>query len=638
MKKILLFAFALFIGALSYGQNISFNASTYKGMTTTQRDNLSTTSVYPVLYNTTTGQYERWNGSAYEVWDATFSELNNLSTVTWVNVPDANITESSVTQHEAALTIVSSNITDGTITALDIGNNAVTTGEILDDSVTLTKMATGSVASDEILDGEVGNADLADNAVNSAKINDGTVGTLDLANNSILEADLNVDSAPTDGYVLTYDSVGANFDWLDPSSLGGSGDDVSTFSEKTGALVGTDRLVGLSTATDFNETISGIPLSIFNDDLTHTTDTNLDIDTSAKLAAIVGDETGSGALVFGTSPTFVTPVLGTPSSGVGTNLTALTAANVDISDIGSIITATDVEGALAENRTQIDINTATEGFEIKSTAETGAVKFLREDGDDSSSWQLITSASITDGTIVNADIANDTIAESKLEIFNAPIDGYHLGYDSVNGMQWEVDAGGGGDIYLHPNSDVSIDSIYVGTAAQIAARPLGTDVLSFATDATIQLTDLTDVNTATVTNKNVLVADGVDFESRALTVADITFSSEVDLGANSIGATAQSATGDGTTTITWANGNLFNFQFGAFNETFTFTAPTNPGTFVLKLVQDSTGSRTATWPGTVEWPGGTAPTLTTTATTGTDIMTFYYDGTGWFGVSSLDFQ
>jgi hypothetical protein len=37
--------------------------------------------------------------------------------------------------------------------------------------------------------------------------------------------------------------------------------------------------------------------------------------TSANLAAIVGDETGSGALVFATSPTLVTPALGTPASG-----------------------------------------------------------------------------------------------------------------------------------------------------------------------------------------------------------------------------------------------------------------------------------------------------------------------------------
>ena len=37
--------------------------------------------------------------------------------------------------------------------------------------------------------------------------------------------------------------------------------------------------------------------------------------TSAQLAGVISDETGSGALVFGTSPTLVTPLLGTPTSG-----------------------------------------------------------------------------------------------------------------------------------------------------------------------------------------------------------------------------------------------------------------------------------------------------------------------------------
>ena len=45
--------------------------------------------------------------------------------------------------------------------------------------------------------------------------------------------------------------------------------------------------------------------------------------TSANLAATVTDETGSGALVFATSPTLVTPALGTPASGVLTNATGL---------------------------------------------------------------------------------------------------------------------------------------------------------------------------------------------------------------------------------------------------------------------------------------------------------------------------
>ena len=44
--------------------------------------------------------------------------------------------------------------------------------------------------------------------------------------------------------------------------------------------------------------------------------------TSAQLASAVTDETGSGALVFATSPTLVTPALGTPASG---NLESCTA-------------------------------------------------------------------------------------------------------------------------------------------------------------------------------------------------------------------------------------------------------------------------------------------------------------------------
>lgn len=45
--------------------------------------------------------------------------------------------------------------------------------------------------------------------------------------------------------------------------------------------------------------------------------------TSAQLAGVISDETGSGSLVFATSPTLVTPALGTPASGVATNLTGL---------------------------------------------------------------------------------------------------------------------------------------------------------------------------------------------------------------------------------------------------------------------------------------------------------------------------
>lgn len=59
--------------------------------------------------------------------------------------------------------------------------------------------------------------------------------------------------------------------------------------------------------------------------------------TSNTLAAIISDETGSGSLVFNTSPTLVTPNLGTPSVLVGTNISG-TAASLSIG--GNAATAT----------------------------------------------------------------------------------------------------------------------------------------------------------------------------------------------------------------------------------------------------------------------------------------------------------
>jgi len=50
--------------------------------------------------------------------------------------------------------------------------------------------------------------------------------------------------------------------------------------------------------------------------------------TSAQLATSLTDETGSGAAVFGTSPTLVTPALGTPTALVLTNATGLPPAGV----------------------------------------------------------------------------------------------------------------------------------------------------------------------------------------------------------------------------------------------------------------------------------------------------------------------
>lgn len=49
--------------------------------------------------------------------------------------------------------------------------------------------------------------------------------------------------------------------------------------------------------------------------------------------------------------------------------------------------------------------------------------------------------------------------------------------------------------------------------------------------------------------------------------------------------------------------------------------------FVLRLVQDGTGSRTVTWFSTIKWAGGSAPTLTSTASK-TDVFGFITTSSG----------
>ena len=72
------------------------------------------------------------------------------------------------------------------------------------------------------------------------------------------------------------------------------------------------------------------------------------------------------------------------------------------------------------------------------------------------------------------------------------------------------------------------------------------------------------------------------------------------------------------------------------NCTFTMPTATAGKSFILIVVQDGTGSRTATFT-SVKFAGGVAPTLTTTATTGRDILTFVADGTNWYGTYAQAF-
>jgi hypothetical protein len=72
---------------------------------------------------------------------------------------------------------------------------------------------------------------------------------------------------------------------------------------------------------------------------------------SANLAGALTDETGTGSAVFANSPTLVTPALGTPASGVVTNLTGTASININ----GTVGATTATTGAFTTLTTSSDV-------------------------------------------------------------------------------------------------------------------------------------------------------------------------------------------------------------------------------------------------------------------------------------------
>lgn len=100
-----------------------------------------------------------------------------------------------------------------------------------------------------------------------------------------------------------------------------------------------------------------------------------------------------------------------------------------------------------------------------------------------------------------------------------------------------------------------------------------------------QLSDLSDVNTSTPTNRNALIADGVDFESRAIVEADVS-----DLGNYGELDQDEELSGGWRTSDSWTafRGTWSGAPYGGFAETgtnvsyprVTFLVGTNHGSFV----------------------------------------------------------
>ena len=141
------------------------------------------------------------------------------------------------------------------------------------------------------------------------------------------------------------------------------------------------------------------------------------------------------------------------------------------------------------------------------------------------------------------------------------------------------------------------------------------------------------ISTTTVSASAAITANGGITLGAAISGADQTVS-RVNLKDYGEVTNAIGSVGGGTQDIDVALGNNVTATVDTGSTTFTFSNPTASDELCgFTLFLTNGGSQTVNWPATVDFPGGTAPTLTAS---GVDILVFVTTdgGTIWHGMAS----
>jgi hypothetical protein len=164
------------------------------------------------------------------------------------------------------------------------------------------------------------------------------------------------------------------------------------------------------------------------------------------------------------------------------------------------------------------------------------------------------------------------------------------------------------------------------TAATLTIADGATLATSGAYSLTLTATAATNVTFPT-TGTLATLAGSEAFTNKTLTNPTVTNYVETLQAVGTVGSTS---------TLALTNGTVLTATLTASTPcTFTMPTATAGKSFILILTQASSGMTTATFT-SVKWPGGTAPTITATASA-VDIISFVANGSVWYGNAAQAF-
>jgi hypothetical protein len=265
-------------------------------------------------------------------------------------------------------------------------------------------------------------------------------------------------------------------------------------------------------------------------------------------------------------------------------------------------------GAAAVTTTAAELNLLDgggyEGTAVLSTGETGGTKFLREDGDNSCSWQASSDTTYTAGDgldLSTTTFSTDLMSNGGLEIQSTELS-VAQGISQYDVAQFAASVADNDFLRIATTSVEGRSASEV--LSDIAALPLAGGTMTGETIFADQLATRPQMK---------------DYAETVNAIGTITAGTNADLE-------------DGNVQSVTMTANTFNFGI-----TNALTSHSNS----LTLIITNGGLATVTWlsgahgggGNALQWAGGTAPELTSS---GTDILTFttFNGGTNWYGFSA----